>query len=223
MLTLQIINQSFLEGIKGKWLKSISGINFIKYTGTTTESQPSYSFYTVYSNFEAYKILKPAFSYKEFIDYETVDSLELIEILNKKQEDADRWERMDKDLFMAENIPLFLDKKDQIYHDKHLFHAAVPEGGIFHWHFSSAVSIGQLLQEWEKGNLIQKCSFCGKPAYSIRYTPSGETSICPNCRTSFTTGKMNMPLWVTLGQSHNQSKKQIRPFRLDTVAQKLSS
>lgn len=223
MLTSQIINKSFLESIKNKWLKSISGINFIKYTRTATESPPFYSFYTVYSDFEAYKILKSAFSYKELIDYETVDSPELIEILNKKQEDTDMWERTDKDLFMAENIPLFLDKKDQIYHDKHLFHAEVPEGGIFHWHFSSAVSIGQLLQEWEKGNLMQKCNTCGKPAYSVNYTPSGETSICTNCRISFTTGKMNMPFWVNLGQSHNQSKKQIRPFRLDTVAQKLSS
>lgn len=124
--------------------------------------------------------------------------------------------------FLAENIPLFLDKKVQIYHDQHLFHAVVPGGGVFHWHFGFTVSIGQLLQEWEKGNLIQKCSTCGKPAYSIRYTPSGETSICPNCRTSFTTGKKNLSSWVRLGRSHNQNKKQIHPFRLDTVAQKLA-
>ena len=201
MLTIKILNEAFLEAIKGRWIKSISGVYYLKYIGlvddlSRRESRETYierireeqlyqkysyfGFYEVYSDYEAYKKLTASLDYSKLINHETVEDSNLLQELENKQKATEEWANTDPEKFIVENLNLLFSNIEIIKGNPRYYYATMPATGFYSTATSffsrsgqTLIPIGLLLEEWIKGNFIQICSNCGNTSYSL-YTSSND-------------------------------------------------
>ena len=249
MLTIKLLNESFLEAIKGRWIKSISGVYYFKYIELIDdpyrrESRKSYvekniedqlyskykyyCFYEIYSDFEAYKKLYSSFDYSKLITHETVDDLDLIRELDGKQKTTEKWAKTDPVKFITDNINILFDNIEIIRGNLRYYYSDMPATGFYGRYGQTLIPIGLLLDNWVKGNFMQKCSSCGADSFSIyispnklKYPESEEIAICPSCRNYEKTRTMRRDEWMDLRDTVYQKKNKIRTYRFDTVVQDL--
>jgi hypothetical protein len=243
MLTLKVLNESFMAAIENKWIKSISGVYFLKYTGTIPSEIPYekfssninkpkdsglnqkdmyHCFYEIYSDYEAFRELKPRFKYKDLINHEIVESKDLIRELDEKQRRTDRWNKLDKRTFIAQNLPTVFKHKDLIYSNPRYYWAEVPNAGVYLPYLGLRISLGFLLEMWDQGQLIHPCSKCGNPSYSIGYSKHTEILVCPTCQNYHFEQSGDYYLWRDIASTCRQEKPDIRTFRFDTIVDNLT-
>ena len=249
MLTIKLLNESFLEAIRGKWIKSISGVNFLKYTGISdmpygVEFRKSYvypgirdqlrlkhgyyEFYEIYSDFEAYKKLWGSFDYSKLISHETVEDLSLIQELDIKQKTTEQWAITDPVKFIVNNLNILFDNIETIRGNLRYFYSIMPATGFYSRYGATFIPVGLLLEEWLKGNFMQKCSTCGDDSYSLYISPNrfkypecAELALCPSCKNYEEIRTDRRDLWMNLRDTVHLKKNKVRIYRIDTVVQDL--
>ncbi len=104
----------------------------------------------------------------------------------------------------------------------------MPATGYYGRYGATLIPVGLLLEEWLKGNFMQKCSNCGDNSYSlysssstINYPECTEISLCPSCKNyeEIRTGRRD--LWMNLRNTVYQKKNKVRTYRFDTVVKDL--
>ena len=251
MLTIKLLNESFLEAIKGKWIKSISGVYFLKYTGISdmpygvefrkTYVSPGikdqlrlkhgyYEFYEIYSDFEAYKKLWGSFDYSKLISHETVEDLSLLQELDTKQKTTEQWAKTNPVKSIVNNLNILFDNIEIIRGNLRYFYSIMPATGYYGRFGVTIIPVGLLLEEWLKGNFMQKCRNCGENSYSlysssstINYPECKEISLCPSCKSYEDIRTLRRDKWMELRDTVHKEKNEIRTYRFDTVVQDLKN
>jgi hypothetical protein len=249
MLTIKILNESFLEAIKGKWIKSISGVDYLKYVGlvdapyraeknyqkkeSANHLYQNYCFYEIYSNFEAYKAEYESFDYSKYINHETVEDSGLIQELDDKLNRTEEWSKTDKIQFIADNLTLLLENRNLINNNRRYYSSYMPATGFFSKYSGfTYIPIGLLLKAWRNGKLNYVCSKCGNVSYSLFITANGgypyskEISLCPSCKSYELIKENKNEEWSDFRSIVNKNymnKKTIHAYRFDTVINELKT